>query len=337
MKHLWRTILILLILCVIEFRCYPNFLTNSDKLGRFKNIYFPIDSWDDFANEIFNYYVFLAPVTSVVTLETTKDLCSGFENFKLNWNSSTPCEDYFCSTKEPYYLEMSKNNNLTSIERENALISHNSLHRFCTLCEVKNLTENFNKTNCKFFNNATCHPNRCNSDQICINFYLHEVSYARPFESNKNSLCYDFKDNSFYNHSDFTHKVIFWIYYRYGLIFCFILELSIFYFSTVCIFLPEIGIIFSKFFILKTTCKEKYFSIVSLRNISFSVMYVALGIGILFKFIDICGFVVIRLSSLWVGACGAFGFFSFSLVIILWQHLLNQSSNMEGSYSLFVK
>ena len=337
MKQLYLTILVLLILNFMNCKSYPNFMVKSEKQGRFKNIYFPRDSWDDFPNEIFNYYVFLAPVTSVVTLETTKDLCSGFENFKLNWNSSTPCEDYFCSTKEPYYLEMSKNNNLTSIERENALISHNSLHRFCTLCEVKNLTENFNKTNCKFFNNATCHPGRCNSDQICVNFYLHEVSYARPFEWHKNSLCYDFKDNSFYNHSDFTHKVIFWLYYRYGLLIALFFEFPIFYFSTIGIFLPEIGMLIKKIFITKLKCKQRFYATVSLRNISFFIMYTALGISICVKLFDICGFVVLRLSSLWVSACGAFGFFSFSLVIILWQHLLNQNSNVEGSYSLFIK
>eukprot|EP01080_Neovahlkampfia_damariscottae_P007909 gene7909-12377_t len=337
MKLFSTLLMIILLKWMINVEGYPNFAVPSGQIGRFKNIFFPVDSWDDFTNELFSYSVFISPVTSIVTLDSTKDLCSGFKELKLNWNLTNPCEDYFCGQKEPFYLETYKNINLTTSERQDALITHHSLHRFCTLCDVNNSTENFNKTTCQFFNNQTCHINRCEPETICIPFYLQEVSNGRPFEVNKNSVCYDTRDNSFYYHADFTHKVIYWLYYRYVLLICLFLQIPLLLFSTFFILIPEIGVLFNKFFINKFTFKERFYAVLSLKNISFMVMYIASVINIVFTFIDVCGFFVLRLTSLWVGACAAFALFSFSIIVILWQHLLNQKSTVEQPYSLFIK
>jgi hypothetical protein len=191
------------------------YMKPSNIPGRYTNILFPTESWDDFPNELWSYKLLLGPVTSFPTPNDFKDICSGFSEYNVSWNSPKPCETYFCSPKEPIYLERSKNGNLTSLERENAFLRHLGLHRFCTLCN-QTAEENF-KGNCTHFDGRFCHPGRCESGSECIQFNTFEVSTKRPFEE-RNSICFDFADNMFYYHSDFTHKVLFWFYYRYSLI-----------------------------------------------------------------------------------------------------------------------
>eukprot|EP01080_Neovahlkampfia_damariscottae_P006158 gene6158-10165_t len=292
------------------------------------------EAWDEFPSELFSYSIFIAPVTSFFGKKDSVDLCKGFERISIK-NTSTPCEDYFCSTQQPFHLAQWHNKNLTLEQRQKGFVAHNAMHRYCTKCSIT--YENFTRTNCIYFNNKTCHSGRCEPGTVCIEFNKHEVMHKRPFDT-LDSVCYDFGDNRFYNHADFTHKYYFWYYYRYGTLIALVFQIIAFFVSTVTILIPEIGHLLNRIFLKRPrqTIYDSIQDIFTLRNISFGIMYLTLLIDMLLIFIDQWGLMILRLSTVFVAVLAFGSFFSFALLAILWQHILTLKGSGRSRFAWYI-
>jgi hypothetical protein len=105
------------------------------------------------------------------------------------------------------------------------------------------------------------------------------------------------------------------------------------------IILPDIGSTYRKIFKVypKPTKIEIFHLIFSLRIFSYMILYLTLIVKAIFEFIDLWGFTVFRFSTPMHGISATAVFISFSMLAILWQHYLNQTSEVMGSYSRFIK
>jgi hypothetical protein len=318
-----------LLLCVILFHnifhsyCLE-YLTPS-KESRFNKIYFPKDSFDDFPKELFSYNIFIAPVTSFQTLNDAIDLCQGLEEISLH-----SCEKYFCNNgSEPYHYRQTKNNSLSTSSREYHSLIHTKIERFCTICN-QTASQNFTLSKCNSWIDSMgiiCSPDSCPQGTICIPMNYYEFTPSRLFES-PFPICYDFGDQSFYAHPDFTHKVLYWVYYRWIYFIACFSQIFIFSLMTVSIVLPEIfwlifSITCSKF---KPTFKEFFHMVVSLRNFSSFILYISIVMNLFCLFFDLWGFTVIRFSTVALYPTGAILIMCYMLVVILWQYILDQST-----------
>eukprot|EP01080_Neovahlkampfia_damariscottae_P012179 gene12179-5669_t len=310
--------------------------------GRY-NIRFPISAWDDFPNELFSYKIFLGPVTTILSEFDTIDLCNNFKG--LNYTSS--CENYFCSNNGAFYDQQSKNMNLTNEERIKNSIFHIKMERYCTLCNqtfYQNFTENTCINKNQSYSLVCPKGNLCPSWSLCVPFHLLEFSTDRPYEPAK-PVCYDFTDNTFYARIDFTHKFLYWTYYRYipvlglvGLIILFIMYM-------VFLIMPEISLLCTLIFCshkmnYKATLKEKFFMIVTLRNLGLSILFFFIVFDIFAFTIDICGFFVFRFSTLTIYPSGGSIILCYFINVIIWQYILDQSRKSfqkVPSYSLKLK
>jgi hypothetical protein len=317
------------VLCIILLFTITNafeYVQFSNINKRISKIYFPKDAWDDFPSELYSYQIFVSPVTIFVSLADTLDLCQDFKDPK---NFSSSCENYFCSTNGGVYDVDSKNQNLTESERIESALLHIKMERYCTLC---NQTVNQNFTFEKFdkcqinqtYNRICATHNECPPWSVCIPLHILEVSNSRPFENAK-PICYDFTDNTFYAHIDFTHKFLYWCYYRYIPLIGLIGQSIAIFIYTVFLIIPEIAMFINTIFVLRVRCMEAFFLIFSLRNISLYIMYLVLFITFICSFIDVLGFLVFRLTTAMNFVGGGTIVLCYFINIILWQYILEQS------------
>jgi hypothetical protein len=301
------------------------YLTPS-KNNRFKNVYFPKDSFDDYPHELFSYNIFIAPVTSFQTFNDAIDLCQGLEEIPLNFS----CEQYFCNNgSEPFHFRQLKNSSLSSSSREGHSITHTRIERFCTICN-QTFSQNFTLHQCNSSEQSMgvlCNQGACPEGTVCVPMNYFEFTPSRLFEP-PFPICYDFGDQTFYAHPDFTHKVLYWVSYRWVLLIAFICQLSLLSLMNISIVLPEIfwwifNITCSKY---KPTCKEFFHMVVSIRNFSCLVLYVGILLNSICLFIDLWGFTVIRFSTVALYPSGATQMMCYMQVAILWQYILDQSS-----------
>ena len=338
-----KTAFLLLLGWCLIINSFP-LVTPTKNKGRF-NIRFPKTAWDDFPAELFSYKIFIGPVVSILSIEDTVDLCKDFKDPK---NYTLSCKSYFCSQNEAYYDEQSKNSNITLPERIENILLHIKMERYCTLCN-QTFSQNFTKETCP--NDNRTYPlicdkgrNPCPSWSICVPFHLMEFSLERPYEP-AIPVCYDFSDDTFNAKIDFTHKFLYWVYYRYTPIIGLIGQIILFITISVCLVIPEIALIFnlifcSKRMIFKPTWKEKFFMIFTLRNIGVFILFLVIIMNIIALSIDICGFFVFRLSSLAIYPSGGATILCYFINVIIWQYILEQSRKSFQkipTYSLNIK
>jgi hypothetical protein len=290
----------------------------------FKHIFFPEYAMEDFVGEIYGYSLLIAPVTDEQEIATSKDLCSSFEFLPQNeWNNSNvknPCELYFCGEFSPKYLNDSQNSTLSLQERTIAEQNHVSIHRYCTLCsQTKN--ENFrkilNEKKCKYF--ISCPEETCSDESICLHF--------KP----RQPLCYVWRDNIFYNFDDFTHRYLFWIYYRYARIFPLLMFILLNPLIIFFIVIPD-TVKIAKERIDGKDMKTTLQSIFSLRTASLLIILTLNMFFIISISIDLSGFYIVRFSNIFCPfACMLVNIVN-AFFIILWQHVLEQSKNLSLKY-----
>jgi hypothetical protein len=300
------------------------YLVPPSKNNRYQKVLFPAESWDDFPNELWSYKIFLGPVTSFQTINDAIDLCQGLEKILL-----TSCENYFCNSQsEPFHFQQSKNNSLTSSAKAFHSIEHTRIERFCTICN-QTFAQNFTFSQCVTNQSMgqLCHPNACPEGTVCVPLNFVEFTPSRIFEP-PFPVCYDLGDNTFYAKPDFTHKVLYWCYYRWIPLLAFVCQIIVFILITVSILLPEcFWLIFvitcSRF---KPTCKEYFHMVVSLRNASWFILFIGIVINLFCLFFDLWGFTILRFSSLAIYPSGSIMIMCYMLVVILWQYILDQST-----------
>jgi membrane protease YdiL (CAAX protease family) len=316
--------------------CYqtrPNYFikeNNETNLNTtsYKHIFYPEYAMEDFIGEIYGYSLLIAPVTDEREISTSIDLCSSFEFLAQNkWNNTNvknPCELYFCGEFSPKYLNDSQNLSFSLQERLIAEQNHESLHRYCTLCsQTKN--ENFqkilNEKQCKYF--IPCPKDRCSDESLCLHF--------RP----RHPLCYVWKDGIFYNFDDFTHRYLYWIYYRYSRIFPLLMFILFNFFIVLFIAIPDIVKIIKERMNGKDL-RSTLQSIFSLRSLSLMIIIILNIFFIASLCVDIAGFFVVRISNILCSiGCMLVNIVN-NFFIILWQHVLAQSKDLSLKfYSLW--
>jgi hypothetical protein len=300
------------------------YLVPSSKNQKYQKIFFPKDSWDDFPSELFSYKIFVAPVTSFQTINDAIDLCQGLEEVSL-----TSCEKYFCNSEsEPFHFKQSKNTSLLFSSRASHSIMHTKIERYCTICN-QSFDQNFTFSQCVTNQSLgeLCYFNACPGGSVCVPMNFFEFTPSRLFET-PFPICYDFVDNTFYAHPDFTHKVLYWCYYRWIPLIALIFQIIVFILITITILLPEcFWLIFvvtcSRF---KPTCKQFFHMVISLRNASWFILFIEILVNLFCLFFDLWGFTIFRLSSLAIYPSGATSIMCYMLIVILWQYILDQST-----------
>eukprot|EP01080_Neovahlkampfia_damariscottae_P011540 gene11540-4793_t len=332
----------LLVFIIIQQTNSFQLVTKSNLKNRYNNIFFPTEKWDDFPRELFDYKIFVAPATWVIPELDLKDLCAGFENYQINWNDTKSCENYFCRSEEPIYLQIANNKNNSIYIREDAFIKHLSVQRYCTVCNqtAHQIMKVEDLKQCTFFNNQSCPDSHCPGDSFCLTINLREVTEKRPFEASY-PICYDFQENIFYAHLDFTHKFIFWIYFRYTQIFNLIFSSLFFLFFVICLVIPEIFHTIQLFRKLKKdmTFKIGYYSIFSIKNISLFIYTFCIILNVFASIFDLTGVVVVRLITFMNSINVSNIVFNYLLSILTWKYILTikyPGSNRGKGYPFII-
>eukprot|EP01080_Neovahlkampfia_damariscottae_P005283 gene5283-8901_t len=294
----------------------PSNITETRNINTtYKHIFFPEFAFDDVPGELFGYSIYVTPVTEQKDTLGSLDLCSTFNFLDKNfWNNSkieNPCEQYFCGEFSPIYLNMSMNSSLSLKIRQISSERHYSLQRYCTLCEKPNKEIFLPTKKCKFFRMNQY----CSTESTCV-YYKPELP-----------LCYFWNDNIFYFSDDFTHKYIYWFYYSYsrippliGFILSGILVL------TTLIFPDVIKIVRER---KRKTWKMTYFDLFSIRSWVTSTVFllnIPISASIIF---DLASITVLRVSNAVGYFCGAMVCLSFNMIIILWEHIYQKSTNLD--------
>lgn len=317
-----------------------NFLTFSNITGRYKSIFYPSTQTFYIPGRIFKDNLLYSPKPYLLSTKGTSDLCAEAKKFLTTkvselWNNTqviNPCFQYFCSLGRPK-LSQNDTSKIKIIDMAKFLQNNDVLHHltlnYCTKCEdtyLERFEEKMNLKECPWINSTLSCQGYCPTNGYeCF-----------PFSS-ENNLCYSLQENIFMARADALHigfvKIrLYVIPYIYLFVNTFLFIVNI-----IMIVVPEINYIRIHFkqnysFLSRI---EMLGAIVSLRNVStffLILMNVAFVIGGL---LDIINFSLpVYTTSFVLLMFFASIIYEWSLLVLLWAHVYDQSDKMALLKSL---
>lgn len=106
------------------------------------------------------------------------------------------CPNYFCSNSTPFYHQ----------PKTYSIQKHIDLQRYCIQCNVtreEKFEEVLKVEQCPHFDRTICSNTSCTNASSCIMFDW------------KGGLCYRWDQRIYYRYDNFSHNVLYWIFFRY--------------------------------------------------------------------------------------------------------------------------
>jgi hypothetical protein len=293
---------------------------------KFSKILLPFGNKNFFDAEMYNYYVFVAPTSFIISQSGIIDLCSIRDEVKVLqpnlWNDTqitNQCERYFCSATKPHFLALNHNESIPMKERVDAYSTHLSILRLCTLCET-NFTQNFeqirlNTTMCPWFD-STC-EDYCTPRSTCI-------YYRREYH-----LCYLPSRDLFFAKDDFTHEYLFWIYYSIGPYF-FVLFSGVFLILDLIFLVIPQTLFFIKYLRSNRPCKSKLRVLFNLKNFVRIIVVLFHLTTFIATFIDSINLISLRFYVISNVFGASISLMAFNLMIVEWSHVLTELENLHA-------
>jgi hypothetical protein len=340
MKH-DGLLIFLFIMCSIEFSCAAGkwMIDSNLTANRFQNIFFPHRYTYFPQGDVFPNDVMFAPKTYYATVKDSTDFCYDAKQ-ALNiaqpdiWNNTyliNPCQKYFCAST-PANM-MPTNSTTAHIDNilnlyNNSHVLHAMAHNWCIKCDGS-LGERFdlfvsNSSNiCPYFSKTLCDNSSCAPAHTCVYF------------TTRTSLCYgpDFHYQTYGGFLDFFVRVrVLGIPYIF-----FVINFILFWINILFTAVPEMASLRRRFKEPSLTTLDKFKAIFGLRNQSMGLEIIMNLVYIVGATIDILNFLDITAATTLTSVIQLIHFaiiiYIWSLLIILWMHIYNQTDSQNRSLS----
>jgi hypothetical protein len=313
-------------------------IESNNTVNRYQNIFFP-NKYTYFAQaDVFQADMMFAPKTYFATTKDATDFCSDAKS-ALNaaqpdiWNNTdlmNPCQAYFCrSTSLPSMPTNATTPHLDNIALgmyNNSHVLHAMAHNWCIKCDGST-AERFDlyvvNNTCPFFSKTLCDENSCAPAHTCVYF------------TTRSSLCYgpDFHFQTYGGFMDFCVRLrVLGLSYIFLIVNFVLLWVNIF-----CTAVPEIGSLRRRFRDGNMSFPEKLKAIYGLRNQSMILEIIMNLVYIVGGVVDIINFTDIVAVTTFTGVIQLIHFavvvYIWSLLIILWMHIYNQTDGQNRSLS----